>query len=288
MAAEQYSYLYPNAKSYALLPVGDFHWQGRTLRHGYIYGYKAAAAVADPVSTAAPYVSGGQNSAISRQIDFNNYKIFQYNPPALSLESTMMPVDSAEDMIIGGVAPNYAPGIAKSGLVLYFDRTREVARSNAGHGSEIWRDIGVQADLFDFFKVISGGDTSMLGQYQDTTEEGGTVRAGSLNRLTGALFDAAVAGSQIMFKSFVVVFNSNLTMHVQRMTDFAFTYLQFTSDLVPTVVQLNIGLEITNMGTKSYVTQTNAPAATSTTTPPPGTLAIPAGMPPGTNMAVPV
>ena len=79
-----------------------------------------------------------------------------------------------------------------------------------------------------------------------------------MNHLTGALFDAAVAGSKIMFKSFVVVFNPNLTVHVQRMTSFAFTYLRFTSDLVPTTVKLEIGLEITNMGTKAHATSGGA------------------------------
>ena len=49
------------------------------------------------------------------------------------------------------------------------------------------------------------------------------------------------------------------------MTSFAFTYLRFTSDLVPTTVKVEMGLEITNMGTKSYVTSGGAgPAATTT------------------------
>lgn len=270
MAGERYTYAFPNQKSYAMLPVAKqhegFHWQGRSLRHGYIYGYKSVAEGAeryDPLSSAP-----GGGPAVTRQINYNSYKIFQFNPPALTMNVSMMPVDSDEDMAQGGAAPSYGVGLANSSMELFFDRTLEIARSNNGKGSELWRDLGVQVDLFDFFKVISGGDVSVLGQYTERTEEGGTVRAGSLNHLTGELFDAAIAGSKVMFTPFVVVFNANLTVHVQKMTSFSFTFLQFTSDLVPVTVRLDIGLEITNMGTKAHSLKSGSALAAEATAPP--------------------
>jgi len=280
---QNYTYLYPNQKSYALLPVskqhGNFTWQGRSLRHGYIFGYKETA----PASSGGPPIIGGVIDAVNaaaaayRQINYNNYKMFQFNPPALSMSASLMNVEDAEVQASGGNLSNPAVGLASSSLELFFDRTSEIARAHQRLASgstytndEIWRDLGVQVDLFDFFKVISGGDKSLLGQYtEESSPEGGVVRSGSMNHLTGSLFDAAIAGSKIMYRPFAVVFNPNLTMHVNRMTNFAFTYLRFTPDLVPTSVKLEIGLEITNMGTKSYTTSGGTAGPTDSSSAPP-------------------
>lgn len=276
---QSYTYRYPNAASYALLPVskqhGAFHWQGRSLRHGYIFGYKDTAAPANaPAGTPPP-----GTSATYRQIDYENYKMFQFNPPAVAMSLSMMPTDDPDSLIPEGNAPYIAVGLATSGLELFFDRTEEIARSTNGVGSEIWRDLGVQVDLFDFLKVISGGETSRLSTYLDAPETpagwGPAVQSGSLNQLSGLMFDAAITGSSVMFRPFAVVFNPNMAIHVSRMTSFTFTYLRFTSDLVPTSVKLEIGLEITNMGTKAYTTSagtggpTGAVQGSSTGTAPP-------------------
>jgi hypothetical protein len=268
---ESYTYRYPNQRSYALLPVSqqhdNFHWQGRSLRHGYIYGYKSAALPATATGTVPP----GTN-ATYRQVNFANYKMFQFNPAALGMSVQMMTTEDKETQASGGALPSTAVGLASTSLELFFDRTEEIARSNKGIGDEIWRDLGVQVDLFDFLMVISGGDTSMLGTFQTDTnvpEEGwGSVQKGSMNQLSGMLFDSAIASSAIMFKPFAIVFNPNLTMHIQQMTSFAFTYVRFTPDLVPTTVKLEITVQITNMGTKSYATSINAPEG-SVNAPPP-------------------
>jgi hypothetical protein len=252
MAGEQYSYRYPNPASYALLQASGTSWQGRTLRHGYIYGYKA---VGPDAAEGRSWVDNFSNlSSRFRRIDFTNYKMFQFNPVALSLNATVALTEGGDVVADGGNLGNPTVGLASSSLELFFDRTEEIARANNGHGPEIWRDLGVQQDLFEFFKVISGGDTSNLGGFTESTTEEGTVQSGSMNHLTGKLFDSAVAGSNLLFRPFAVVFNPNLTMHVNRMTSFAFTYLRFTSNLVPTTVKLEIGLEIFNIGTKSYAT----------------------------------
>jgi hypothetical protein len=260
---ESYTYRYPNQSSYINLPVSQqrtgFNWQGRTLRHGYIYGYKDAAVSSTPAPGSPP--SG--NTSSYRQINFQNYKIFQFNPPALPMSVQLMPVEDGSVQAATGNLPTPAVGNASSSLQLFFDRTEEVARATSGGedgkgvGDEIWRDIGVQADLFDFLKVISGGATSELSTFTNdpnAPEGWRNVKAGSLNQLSGMMFDASVTGSRIMFRPFVVVFNANLAVHVLQMTSFAFTYIRFTKDLVPTTVQVDIGLQITNMGTKSYIT----------------------------------
>ena len=164
MTGEKYTYLYPNQKSYALLPVnrqhGGFTWQGRSLRHGYIYGYKAAAASEYNVLSSAPL--RGRLTTF-RQIDYTNYKIFQFNPPGLTMNVTMMNVDSPENEAEGGALGSPAVGLATSGLELFFDRTDEIARRTRlaplAYTEIRWRDLGVQVDLFDFLKVISGGDS---------------------------------------------------------------------------------------------------------------------------------
>jgi hypothetical protein len=267
---ESYTYRYPNQRSYALLPVSEqhdnFHWQGRSLRHGYIYGYKSSTLPATPAGT----VPAGTNATF-RQVDFTNYKMFQFNPPALSMNVQMMAAEDRETQASGGNL-NTGVGLASSSFELFFDRTEEIARSNKGIGDEIWRDLGVQVDLFDLLRVISGGDTSDLGTFQTDTnvpEEGwGSVQKGSMNQLSGMLFDSAIASNSIMFRPFAIVFNPNLTVHVMQMSSFAFTYVRFTPDLVPTTVKLEIGVQITNMGTKSYATTVSAPAG-SVNAPPP-------------------
>jgi hypothetical protein len=298
---ELYTYRYPNAASYALLPInaahGAFVGQGRMLRHGYIFGYKRTTAAADlaAAGTAASIpVGGAVTSAVAayRQIDYQNSKIFQFNPPALSMSVQMMAVEDPELGSGEGNLPTPAVGLASSNLELFFDRTEEIARANAGAGDEKWRELGVQMDLYELLKVISGGAESLLGEYTDPGSDpdagvaGGSVQAGSLNHFTGALFDAAVGGSKLVYEPFAVVFNPNLAVHVMKMTSFAFTYLRFTSDLVPTSLKVEMGLEITNMGTKSYAISggtggplgsTAAPAAG--TTAPPGTTATPPTIP---------
>ena len=47
-------------------------------------------------------------------------------------------------------------GLASFSTQIIFDRTEEIARVNAGHGDEKWRDLGVQVDLYELLKVISG------------------------------------------------------------------------------------------------------------------------------------
>lgn len=295
---ELYTYRYPNAAAYALLPHhaahGDFVGQGRMLRHGYIFGYKE---IATGITTTGPNATGPSDEATralraasSRQIEWSNSKIFQFNPPALGLNATLMQTEDAEVSGDGGALPTPGVGLASFGIELFFDRTEEIARANAGHGDEKWRELGVQMDLYELLKVISGGESSKLGTYvdpgtdADTGGAGGAVQAGSLNHFTGSLFDAAIGGSQLMFRSFAVVFNPNLTIHVNKMTSFAFTYLRFTSDLVPTSMKVEMGLEITNMGTKAYATSGGlagpvATAAATTAAAPPGTTAVAATIP---------
>ena len=290
---ENYDYRYPNAGSYALLPTskqhGAFHWQGRTLRHGYIYGYKKVAGAGSIFNEAGVGALGVlAKAAGNRQVDFNNCKMFQFNPPGLSLTASMIAVENADIGLDGGALPPVGVGLASSSLELFFDRTEEIALANNGKADEKWRDVGVQADLYDFFRVISGGDESALGTYTEEPpdtgggffpEGWGSIRKESTNRITGELFDAAIAGNSVQFKPFVVVFNPNLAVHVSRMTSFTFTYLRFTPDLVPTSVKMEIGLEITNMGTKAHAIASGGPggatgttSSTSTEQPPPGVL----------------
>ena len=104
------------------------------------------------------------------------------------------------------------------------------------------------------------------------------------------MFDAAIAGSNLVFKSFAMVFNPNLSVHVNRLTSFAFTYVRFTSDLVPTSMTVEMSLEIMNMGTKSYVTSGGAAGAGTgaAAVPATGTVAAGTAAPPGTTGVRPI
>jgi hypothetical protein len=279
-------YAYPDAKSYAILPnmsrSGPGYW-GRPIRHGYIFGYKQIPGTGTPGANLGPGLGLGIDISIPstppgyyRTLNYDNYKMFQFNPPDLPLTVQMMPVESGEVPASGGNLPQVGVGLASSTLELYFDRTIEIARASRPNnpGQAHWRDLGVQLDLFDLLKVISGPNEEWLKPGQGEGDIripenplGGVIRNESLNNLTGQMFDSVVSGSAIMFAPFAVVFSPNLSIHVQRMTSFAFRYLRFTKDLVPTSVKVEMGLEITNMGSVSYATG-GGPAGP--TTPPPG------------------
>ena len=283
-----YRYSYPNWKSYQMIPprprVGLYN--GQLLRHGYIFGYKFAGASA-PSPNVNPYTGASTDSGTGnvhptptyRQIDWTTAMVFQFNPVHLPMTVQLMPVDSPDQAAGGGNLPDVAPGLATTSLQLFFDRTNEIARATMGNpgraGETKFKELGVQVDLFDFLRVISGGDESVLGQYEEPPPEedspfSGTVSRDSLNRLTGMLMDATVAGSQIMMKPFAVVFNQNLAINVLKMTSFTFDFVRFTADLVPTTVQIDMTLEVSNMGTKAFVTGAGGSAPIGPGTPPPG------------------
>ena len=285
--AATYKYAYPNWKSYSNIPPrpGVGLYNGQLLRHGYIYGYKPVKSVEDVNKITGPSdeATRAMRASAMRQLDWNNVIVFQFNPPSLDLAVQMMNSDNPEMENPEGNLPGAAVGLASTMLELYFDRTNEVARATAGAhgraGEKRFKELGVQCDLFDLLKVMSGGDSSVLvsGDEQvtiDDPDDTAPVLPGSMNDLTGQMFDAVISGSKIYFKPFVVVFNQNLAVHVQKLSSFAFSYLRFTADLVPTHLKVSLGLEITNMGTKAYAaggpTGTSDGTSSSTTTPPPG------------------
>ena len=156
---EMYTYRYPNAASYALLPInpahGAFVGQGRQLRHGYIFGYKNMAAINTITGPSDVATAALRAAAAARQVDFQNSKVFQFNPPALGLSVQLMPVEDPA-LTPGQTIMDSGVGLASFSTQIIFDRTEEIARANAGHGDEKWRDLGVQVDLYELLKVISG------------------------------------------------------------------------------------------------------------------------------------
>ena len=166
---ESYTYHYPNRS--VVRPAArqqaarGLHWQGRSLRHGYIYGYKAMAAADHPQrGCAAGHSPAGSRRRATARSTSSNYKIFQFNPPAL----TMSAYDDATSR-----TPSWRPTGATSPTPAWVWRPpvwscsstaprRSPGRTTAT-ADEKWRDLGVQVDLFDLLKVISGGDSSELG-----------------------------------------------------------------------------------------------------------------------------
>jgi hypothetical protein len=290
-----YKYSYPNWKSYSNIPPrpGVGLYNGQLLRHGYIYGYKKVAADVNPYTGASTDSGTGNVHPVPpwRQIDYSNVMVFQFNPVDLPMTVGMFPADPPEAEAPGGNLPSVAAGMASSNLKLFFDRTNEVARATANlpgrAGESKWKDIGVQWDLFDLFKVISGGDESFLDEQRIPTPDNdddaaaGSVDPRSLTNLTGMLLDAAATGAKLYFKPFVVVFNQNLAVNVTWLNSMSFSYLRFTADLVPTLVQVDMSLQISNMGSKSYVVGTNAPAGSTPPTAPPGVTPPGSTYPPG-------
>ncbi len=291
-----YKYSYPNWKSYSNIPPRPRQglYNGMLLRHGYLYGYKKSSATT-PGGAPTPGTGPGTDRPASypsraaslaaaawRQIDWKNSLVFQFNPAALPITVQMMAQDAPDQQIPGGNLPTPGVGLANTNLELFFDRTNEVARATANlpgrAGESKWKNLGVQCDLFDLFVLMSGGDASLLTGGEPLPEDDespgtGPVLPGSLNHLTGVMLDAVVTGSKVFFNSFAIVFNQNLAVNVLRLNSLIFTYLKFTADLVPTQMKVEMGLEITNMGTASYVTTTGSTGAADTTVPPPGTTA---------------
>jgi hypothetical protein len=280
---QSYSYAYPNANSYnQLIYRGGSGpgYNGRSLRHGYVFGYKPAPAT----GPAQPGPAPGQTEpgmdpipvTFNRHIDYENSKMFQFNPVELPMRITMMQTASKAEEAKGGNDKSAQVGVANTDLHLFFDRTHEIYYSNSGRGTPVWGDLGVQVDIFDLLKVISGGNESDLSRGSLTRDEeleqlGGLVQAGSTNYLSGLMLDAVATGSQVQFTPFAVVFNPNLAVHIQRLQGLGFSYIRFTQDLVPTTVQVDMSLEIANMGTMSYVTSdSRGTVAPTPTEPPPG------------------
>lgn len=283
--ASTYKYSYPNYKSYQMIPPrpGVGLYNGQLLRHGYIYGYKKVSA-----TTTATTPPGGPDAARAyfttpsyRQIDWQSAMVFQFNPVHLPISVSLMLTDSQDQAAPGGNLPTPSVGLAKSNLQLFFDRSNEIARATMARpdraGQSKYRDLGVQCDLFDFLRVISGGDDSVLGgKYTDPADPdspyAAPVQRDSINRLTGMLVDAVVAGPNLAMTPFAIVFNQNLAVNVSRLNSFTFDFVRFTADLVPTTVQIDMELEITNLGTKVHATSGQGAAATmDPTTGPPGT-----------------
>lgn len=288
---QSYKYAYPDNRSYSQIDYSTMQagpgYEGQALRHGFIFGYKSTGLPvgvdhAGPDAVIAP---NGDN--FLRTIDFENSKMFQFNPPHMPVALGLMEVDNADAQDPRGLLfQKTGVGVASTTLEMYFNRTREVNSSMAGFEDPLWRELGVQIDLFDVLRVISGGDESLYSGDTQLTDSpyGGTVRQDSLNKLTGSFYDAVISGTNIQFQHFAIVFNPNLAMHVQRITSFSFDFLQFTKDLVPTTMQIMFELQIANMGTSTYVNsggaigaQTQAANAPPGQIPPPGTTAAPTG-----------
>lgn len=241
-----YDYLYPNIQSYkAMGRLSGFpeaiENNGRGVQHGYIFGYVKGRNYWQLLDPSKP-----------SEIDYGFGKRFQFNPAQLSFNIAMNASESEAVQADGGNLPQTTVGVATTDLKIWFDRTEEVYASANGRGDAEWRALGVQRDIDDLFKILTGKEGEQT-TITDQANPWGAILGQSTATMTRRLFDAANGGGAIGVNPIAIIFNPNLAVHVNRVTAFAFSYTRFTRSMVPTTVSVDLSLEIASINTAKTV-----------------------------------
>lgn len=213
-------YAYPNADAYkAGKPFTS------SLTHGFICSMKQEQ-------------QGGDGT--TRSANHSYLKMFQFNPIALPFTLQMIQLDSADTAASGGNdATTGGVGQVSSGISLFFNREIETHRATMGMASapSYFKDIGVQKDVLDIYRVILGDDAKTLISDRENTES-----------MMGELFDSAVAGTMVANKPIIVSFNQALSYY-GNVVGMSYEYQKFNYKLVPTAVTINLTIDILKMDT---------------------------------------
>jgi hypothetical protein len=189
-------------------------------------------------------------------------KKFQFNPSTSEIVLQMVDVDPAATQNAGGNDTAGGVGAATTGVKLAFNREIEVYRAANGLADtpSYFKDLGVQKDVLDIYRVMLGADTpSALG-----TRDGG-----GMNDMLGEIFDSGSASKLVNMRPIIVSFNETLT-YFGQVRGFSYEFQKFNSKLVPTIVAMTINVDILNISTKKAIQNQQSAALTPQPGPGPG------------------
>ncbi|MEJ7654107.1 MAG: hypothetical protein WKH64_12655 [Chloroflexia bacterium] len=188
---------------------------------------------------------------ITKRIRFSQGKQFQFNPPGLNIaidfDTVMAPDASLGD---GGADQGTSLGFASTGINMFFDRTQEVFAANQGTKGvdTIFRDIGVQKDFYDVFRVIMARDNEYWDKVNSSGGfiEGlgtGNVVGGSISDVMAKVFDLSASGYEANSSPVAVYFNANLVL-LGLVTGISYVFSKFNASLVPYAGSIDVQLSI--------------------------------------------
>lgn len=224
------SWAYPNRDSYRSMDRNG-------ITHGYIFRV---------------HQTDGLNTNPS-SIAYNAGKKFQINPPAVSLRIGMEDVDHPDTETPGSNIPGVAFGAATMAFTMIFDRSQETARATNGNSTptnSIFKDIGVQKDVFDVFEVMTGRsaeshrDALLDPEPNDIFSEGAVEgKPRSMRDISQHLFDISAVGLDVRLTPLALVFNTNMAFFGYP-TSLNVEFLKFNHNLVPVLAHLSMSLQI--------------------------------------------
>jgi len=216
-------------------------------------------AVGPPTSVLA---QNGDSARLIKKIRYREGKQFQFNPFAVEINVGMNTAAPPETQQQGGTAGTEQVGGATTSLELFFDRTIETNAATHGMGTinghtidPIFKDIGVQKDLWDIYRMILGGDPDYFSKIGQTlvnidSVSGMTLRPGSVTDLTTRLFDLGMAGGSAFGRRIAIFYNSNLVI-IGDVTGIGFVYAEFNANFVPIKAKIDLDVSILHSTSES-------------------------------------
>lgn len=220
-------------------------------------------------------------------IDFNRFKVFQFNPVSWEFSYEMLNTAPSDSLQPGGSAgAGMAPGYVNTRVALTFDRSQEVyaatMRSN-NRVDPIFAKVGVQQDVFEVFKIMMDPAEyeNVLGSSIDPDSTSLVVGPGqvahrvptrdlvgtSMAEMNNLMFDIGLGGASVAFSPIAVVFNDNFTVQ-GHVTGVNVAYAAFNYNLVPTICQITLDIQVLNVASREASTLLN-PTGTQLTLPDP-------------------
>ena len=199
-------------------------------------------------------------------------KQFQFNPFSVDLSFQLSPSAPPESLQPGGTAATTLMTNASTGVKMYFDRSIEVAAANKGiemvNGYKVepdFRNIGVQKDIWDVFRICLGGDDDYyaeIGRHLGNIEEisSGTVLTGSASDMVSRVFDIGIASQQAWGRPVAVYYNANFVI-AGFVAGLNVTYAEFNANFVPTKAVIDLAIQVYQATSESGVAGTAAAAA---------------------------
>lgn len=264
-------YAYPNFNSYASMGRAA---SNRRLAHGYIYALDQ---------------SGTSNATFVKR--------FQFNPPTVGMALSMVATDPASTEQAGGALNPGAFGVGamSSSVELMFNREIEVYYHGPSTGRSInnsdsagvssfrsdqlavFRKIGVMKDIYDLMRVFLKG----------TGDEGSELtlppvvdNTPSLSSVARKVYDLSISGRQINSRPIGLVYGDGSTAAAMAasgsnmalfgfISSFNLVFNKFSLDLVPTMCQVTLGLDVLQQRASDLIdkTATSTTGVTPTTTP---------------------
>lgn len=251
-------YLYPSRNAYKSLRNAG------TLAKGIIYSI---------------HTDGTSNTKYSKR--------FQFNPPMVSMQLSMIATDPEPSLATGGALTTGNDGVGQMSVAfeLMFNRELEVFLATTGgadhfftpQAAAIYKAIGVQKDIYDLFRVILAGDDDNVTDIAIPTDM-------SMSAITRKAYDLSADSKVFVGKSVAVVLGSDGSAGQAygqgggganmafwgRINSFRISINKWSNRLVPTMCQISIGMDCLQArpsatisdGTSTAPTQTGLPSST--------------------------